>query len=117
MPEIDCSHPYWGQSIQCRERQAKQQQKPQGKPEAKPQQPGPQGRQSRPSEKKPRTRDSFDDELVNRHVRIVMVAGNGKTEEVSGTIIETSRYWLKVLDDNGTLRYINKAFIITITPQ
>jgi len=113
MPEIDCSHPYWGQSIQCRERQAKQQQKPQAKPEAKPQK-----AQEKPREGKPKKpRDSFDDELANRHVRIVMVAGNGKTEEVSGTIIETSRYWLKVLDDNGTLRYINKAFIITITPQ
>ena len=111
MPEIDCSHPYWGQSIQCRERQAKQQQqqKPQGKPEAKPQQkPRHQGR--------PRERESFDDEFVNRHVKIVMV-GDGRAEEIKGTIVEVSRYWLKVLDDNGTVRYINKAFVVLIIPE
>jgi len=115
MPEIDCSHPYWGQSIQCRERQAKQQQT-QGKPEAKPQQPRPQGRQSRPSEKKPRARDGFDDELANRHVKIVMLA-NGRTEEVNGTIVDTAKYWYKVLDDNGAVRYINKAFVVLIIPE
>jgi len=114
MPEIDCSHPYWGQSVQCRERQ--QQQKPQGKPEAKPQQPRPQGRQSRPSEKKPKARDGFDDELANRHVKIVMLA-NGRTEEVNGTIVDTAKYWYKVLDDNGTVRYINKAFVVLIIPE
>ena len=111
MPEIDCSHPYWGQSVQCRERQAKQQQqqKPQGKPEAKPQQkPRPQGR--------PRERESFDDELANRRVKIVLL-GNGNAEEISGTIVDISRYWLKVLDDNGTVRYINKAFVVSIIPE
>ena len=112
MPEIDCSHPYWGQSIQCRERQAKQQQKPQAKPEAKPQK-----AQEKPREGKPKKpRDAFDDELLNRHVKIVLM-GNGNAEEINGTIIDVARYWYKVLDDNGTLRYINKAFIITITPQ
>jgi hypothetical protein len=110
MPEIDCSHPYWGQSVQCRERQAKQQQqKTQGKPEAKPQQkPRPQGR--------PRERESFDDELANRRVKIVLL-GNGNAEEISGTIVDISRYWLKVLDDNGTVKYINKAFIVSIIPE
>ena len=113
MPEIDCSHPYWGQSIQCRERQAKQQQqKPQGKPDAKPQQ----KTQGKPREKKPKARDGFDDELANRHVKIVMLA-NGRTEELNGTIVDTAKYWYKVLDDNGTVRYINKAFIVSIIPQ
>ena len=112
MPEVDCSHPYWGQSIQCRERQAKQQQqqqKPQGKPEAKPQQrPRPQGR--------PRERESFDDELANRRVKIVLL-GNGNAEGISGTIVGISRYWLKVLDDNGAVKYINKAFVVSIIPE
>ena len=114
MPEIDCSHPYWGQSVQCRERQAKQQQqqqKPQGKPEAKPQ-----PRQGKPREKKPKAKDGFDDELANRHVKIVVLA-NGKAEEVSGTIVDVAKYWYKVLDDNGTVKYINKAFIVSIIPQ
>jgi len=110
MPEIDCSHPYWGQSVQCRERQAKQQQ---GKTDAKPQQPRPQGKHG---ERKPKPRDGFDDELANRHVKIVMLA-NGRTEEVNGTIVDVAKYWLKVLDDNGTVKYINKAFVVLIIPE
>jgi len=117
MPEIDCSHPYWGQSIQCKQRQQAsqmgQQQKPQGKPEVKPQQ----KTQGKPREKKPKPRDGFDDELANRHVKIVMLAGNGNAEEVSGTIVDVAKYWLKVLDDNGTVRYINKAFVVSIIPE
>ena len=111
MPEVDCSHPYWGQSIQCKQRQ-QQQQKPQGKPEAK-QQPRSQGK---PREKKPKPKDGFDDELANRRVKIVMLA-NGKAEEVSGTIVDAAKYWYKVLDDNGTVKYINKAFIVSIIPE
>ncbi len=112
MPEIDCSHPYWGQSVQCRERQAKQQQKPQGKPEAKPQEKA----QGKRGEKKPKAKDGFDDELANRHVKIVLLA-NGRTEEVNGTIVDVARYWYKILDDNGTVKYINKAFVVSIIPQ
>ena len=90
-----------------------QQQKPQGKPEVKPQQ----KTQGKPREKKPKPRDGFDDELANRHVKIVMLAGNGNAEEVSGTIVDVAKYWLKVLDDNGTVRYINKAFVVSIIPE
>jgi len=74
----------------------------------------PQGRpQGKPSEKKPKPRDGFDDELVNKHVRIVVVGNGG---DVSGTIIEASRYWYKILDDSGSVRYINKAFIVQVVP-
>jgi len=114
MHEVDCSHPYWGQSIQCKQRQQQQQQqqKPQSRPEAKPQQ----KTQGKPREKKPRAKDGFDDELANRHVKIVMLA-NGRTEELKGTIVDIAKYWLKVLDDNGTVRYINKAFVVSIIPE
>jgi len=113
MPEVDCSHPYWGQSVQCKQRQQQQQQqKSQGKPDAK-QQPRSQGK---PREKKPKPKDGFDDELANRRVKIVMLA-NGRTEEINGTIVDTAKYWYKVLDDNGTVKYINKAFIVSIIPE
>jgi hypothetical protein len=68
----------------------------------------PQGRHRKP-------RDGFDDELVNKHVRMVVV-GNGSPGDVSGTIIEASRYWYKILDDSGSVRYINKAFIVQVVP-
>jgi len=71
--------------------------------------------QGRPQGKPRRPRDGFDDELVNKHVRIVVV-GNGSPGDVSGTIIEASRYWYKILDDSGSVRYINKAFIIQVIP-
>ena len=70
---------------------------PQGIPQGKPRKP----------------RDGFDDELVNKHVKIVVVGNGG---DVSGTIIEASRYWYKILDDSGSVRYINKAFIVQVVP-
>ena len=66
-----------------------------------------------PQGKPRRPRDGFDDELVNKHVRIVVVGSGG---DVSGTIIEASRYWYKILDDSGSVRYINKAFIVQVVP-
>ena len=69
--------------------------------------------QGRPQGKPRRPRDGFDDELVNKHVRMVVVGNGG---DVSGTIIETSRYWYKILDDSGSVRYINKAFIVQVVP-
>jgi hypothetical protein len=69
--------------------------------------------QGRPQGKPRRPRDGFDDELVNKHVRMVVVGNGG---DVSGTIIEASRYWYKILDDSGSVRYINKAFIVQVVP-
>ena len=66
-----------------------------------------------PQGKPRRPRDGFDDELVNKHVRMVVVGSGG---DVSGTIIEASRYWYKILDDSGSVRYINKAFIVQVVP-
>jgi hypothetical protein len=71
--------------------------------------------QGRPQGKPRRPRDGFDDELVNKHVRMIVV-GNGSPGDVSGTIIEASRYWYKILDDSGSVRYINKAFIVQVVP-
>lgn len=69
--------------------------------------------QGRPQGKPRKPRDGFDDELVNKHVRMVVVGNGG---DVSGTIIEASRYWYKILDDSGSVRYINKAFIVQVVP-
>jgi hypothetical protein len=42
---------------------------------------------------------------------------NGNAEELKCTIVDVAKYWLKVLDDNGTVRYINKAFVVSIIPE
>ena len=115
---VDCTHPYWGQSVQCREgRQASQQQ-------AKPSQPQPQARQlnqpNQPGRRDGRGGrngnrehglDGFDSEFVNKPVRVRLTDG-----ELSGVIVQAARFWVK-LDTGGVVHYINKAYIVEIIPQ
>jgi len=108
---VDCTHPYWGQSVQCR--QASQQQ-------AKPSQPQPQARQlNQPNQPRRGGRngnrehglDGFDSEFVNKAVRVRLTDG-----ELSGVIVQAARFWVK-LNVNGVVHYINKAYIVEIIPQ
>ena len=107
---VDCTHPYWGQSVQCREgRQPSQTQ-------AKPSQPQPQARQpNQPGRRSGRNgnreRDGFDTEFVGKPVRVRLTDG-----ELSGVIVQAARFWVK-LDVNGVVHYINKAYIVEIIPQ
>ena len=114
---VDCTHPYWGQSVQCREgRQANQ-------PQVKPSQPQPQARQpNQPNQprrdgrggrngNRERGLDGFDGEFVNKPVRVRLTDG-----ELSGVITQAARFWIK-LDVNGVVHYINKAYIVEIIPQ
>lgn len=105
---VDCSHPYWGQSVQCR--QANQ-------PQAKPSQPQPQARQPNQPRRggrngnRERGLDGFDSEFVGKAVRVRLTDG-----ELSGVITQAARFWVK-LDVNGVVHYINKAYIVEIIPQ
>jgi hypothetical protein len=69
-------------------------------------------RPPRPQVNRPKPKDGFDDEWVGRHV--VILLANGK--DLRGMLIDTSRYWVKLMDVNKNTLYINKAFIVHITP-
>ena len=109
---VDCTHPYWGQSVQCREgRQASQTQ-------AKPSQPQPQARQlNQPGRRggrngnRERGLDGFDSEFVGKAVKVRLTDG-----ELNGVITQAARFWVK-LDTGGVIHYINKAYIVEIIPQ
>ncbi len=58
-------------------------------------------------------KDGFDDEWVGRHVTILLF--NGK--ELRGMLVDSSRYWLKIMDVNKNTLYINKAYVIHIIPS
>ncbi len=77
----------------------------QGPPRQRPPRPPRQGPQVK-------QKDGFDDEWVGRHV--VILLSNGK--ELRGMLVDSSRYWLKIMDVNKNTLYINKAYVIHIVP-
>jgi len=111
---VDCTHPYWGQSVQCRQG---------NQPQAKPSQPQPQARQPQVNQpgrrngrggrngNRERGLDGFDGEFVGKAVRVRLTDG-----ELSGVIVQAARFWVK-LDTGGVVHYINKAYIVEIIPQ
>jgi hypothetical protein len=76
--------------------------------------PPPRQRPPRPPRQGPQVkqRDGFDDEWVDRHV--VILLSNGK--ELRGMLVDSRRYWLKIMDINKNTLYINKAYVIHIVP-
>ena len=109
---VDCTHPYWGQSVQCR--QANQPQAKPSQPQARqpnqPNQPRRNGRGGRNGNRE-RGLDGFDGEFVGKAVRVRLTDG-----ELSGVITQAARFWVK-LDTGGVIHYINKAYIVEIIPQ
>ncbi len=110
---VDCTHPYWGQSVQCRQPSQTQ---------AKPSQPQPQARQSQVNQprrdgrggrngNRERGLDGFDSEFVGKAVKVRLTDG-----ELNGVITQAARFWVK-LDTGGVIHYINKAYIVEIIPQ
>jgi len=73
----------------------------------------PRQRPPRPQVNRPKPKDGFDDEWVGRHV--VILLSNGK--ELRGMLVDSSRYWLKIMDVNKNTLYINKAYVIHIIPS
>jgi hypothetical protein len=74
--------------------------------------PPPRQRPPRPPRPQVKQKDGFDDEWVGRHVTILLF--NGK--ELRGMLVDSSRYWLKIMDVNKNTLYINKAYVIHIVP-
>ena len=109
---VDCSHPYWGQSVQCREgRQPSQTQVKPSQPQARqPNQPN-QPRRGGRNGNREHGLDGFDSEFVGKPVRVRLTDG-----ELSGVITQAARFWVK-LNVNGVVHYINKAYIVEIIPQ
>jgi RNase P/RNase MRP subunit p29 len=75
--------------------------------------PPPRQRPPRPPRPQVKPKDGFDDEWVGRHV--VILLSNGK--ELRGMLVDSSRYWLKIMDVNKNTLYINKAYVIHIVPS
>jgi len=57
-------------------------------------------------------KDSFDQELIGKRVRITLLT---RGDEVEAEVVECARYWLKIMV-NGRVVYINKAFVVTVEP-
>ena len=110
---VDCTHPYWGQSVQCR--QANQPQAKPSQPQARqlnqPNQPGRRNGRGGRNGSRERGLDGFDSEFVGKAVRVRLTDG-----ELSGVIVQAARFWVK-LDTGGVVHYINKAYIVEIIPQ
>jgi hypothetical protein len=54
----------------------------------------------------------FSEEYTGRV--IIISLADGKT--LSGVILESRRYWVKVKGSNGSIAYINKSFIVSVMP-
>jgi len=54
----------------------------------------------------------FSEEYTGRVVIISLA--DGKT--LSGVLLESRRYWVKVKASNGDIAYINKSFIVSVVP-
>ena len=109
---VDCTHPYWGQSVQCRQASQTQAKPSQPQPQARQlNQPNQPGRRSGRNGNRERGLDGFDTEFVGKAVRVRLTDG-----ELSGVITQAARFWVK-LDVNGVVHYINKAYIVEIIPQ
>jgi len=46
---------------------------------------------------------------------IIISLADGKT--LSGVLLESRRYWVKVKASNGGIAYINKSFIVSVVPN
>jgi len=54
----------------------------------------------------------FSEEYAGR--AIIISLADGKT--LSGVLLESRRYWVKVKASNGGIAYINKSFIVSVVP-
>ena len=71
--------------------------------------------QTKPAQAKPSQTKKFEDyrhEYLNVPVTIKLATN----EVVSAVVLDGSRYWLKVRLASGEVMYINKAFVVSVTP-
>jgi len=62
--------------------------------------------------KKPIRHSDFSEEYLGKPITISLA--DGKT--LSGILLESRRYWVKVKASNGGIAYINKSFIVGVVP-
>jgi hypothetical protein len=55
----------------------------------------------------------FMDEILGK---IVVMRLEDEADPVVGKVLEHSPYWLKIVDANGKLMYVNKAYIKILLP-
>jgi hypothetical protein len=55
----------------------------------------------------------FSEEYLGKPITISLA--DGKT--LSGVLLESRRYWVKVKASNGGIAYINKSFIVSVVPN
>jgi len=61
---------------------------------------------------KPIRHSDFSEEYAGKAITISLA--DGKT--LSGVLLESRRYWVKVKASNGGIAYINKSFIVSVVP-
>ena len=61
---------------------------------------------------KPIRHSDFSEEYAGRQITISLA--DGKT--LSGVLLESRRYWVKVKANDGGIAYINKSFIVSVVP-
>jgi len=54
----------------------------------------------------------FSEEYAGRTITISLADGRS----LSGVLVESRRYWIKVKASNGSIAYINKSFIVSVMP-
>jgi hypothetical protein len=54
----------------------------------------------------------FSEEYTGRQISINLA----DSRSLSGVLIESRRYWVKVKASNGGIAYINKSFIVSVVP-
>jgi hypothetical protein len=69
-------------------------------------------RRERPREEGKKALADFSEEYVEKRV-LIDVERLGTLE---GRLLKATRYWFKLLTENGVI-YLNKAFVIAITPM
>ena len=56
--------------------------------------------------------DNFYEEFKDQEVRVVLY--NEKV--LSGRVVESRRYWIKLTTDGTTYYYVNKAWVVYVQP-
>jgi len=66
----------------------------------------------RQTEKRVTKHNDFSEEYSGRQIIISLADGRS----LSGVLVESRRYWIKVKASNGSIAYINKSFIVSVMP-
>ena len=60
-----------------------------------------------------KAREDFNEEWLGRLVTLLL--SNGR--EIRGMVVDATRYWLKLMDNQKNTYYINKSYIVQVIPH